>query len=155
MKIFTALIILFFSTTLLARQIDCTTKLVKGKTDKPLKTTYCGAVKVDARNNGIKYRRHTKSCKNIRAEFFSIKANDEKFKGYCDKIFTNECYMIQIKRERTKGMGVIRSHIVFSSVDKIPTVFSIGTSGLAHKRGILPGAGTIAFINLSCRVKAY
>lgn len=155
MKILAILFLSLFALNAYGRDIDCTTKLIKGRTNKAPSVTYCGAVGVKAFDNGMKYRRHTKSCKKFTVEFLSIKPADEsKFTFYCDKIFAENCYVIGIRDASTRqGMGGLASHMVFSNVNKIPTVFNLGASGIGHKRGVISGPGTIARLDLSCRAK--
>lgn len=155
MKMLSILLLSLFTLSAFARDIACTTKIFKGRTDKTPSTTICGAVEVKAFDNGIKYRRQPRFCKKFSVEFFSIKSSDErKFSYYCDKIFAKNCYMIGIRDAATRqGMGGLSSHMVFPSVSEIPATFNLGASGVGHKRGAIPGPGTLARINLSCRAR--
>lgn len=153
MKMLAILFLSLFAISAFARNINCTTKLVKGRTNKTPSVTWCGAVEVKAFDNGIKYQRQPRFCKKFSVEFFSIKSTDEsKFTYYCDKIQSRNCYMIRIKDAASRqGMGNLSSHLVFPSVAKIPTVFNLGASGIGHKRGAIPGPGAISRIDLNCR----
>ena len=92
MKISVMLLLSLFALNIFAQDIACTTRLMKGRTDKNPGVTYCGAVDVKAFDNGMKYRRHTKFCKKFTVEFLSIKSTDEsKFTFYCNKIFAKNC----------------------------------------------------------------
>lgn len=154
MKMLTFVLLSLLTFSAVARDINCTTRLMKGRTDKSPSTTICGAVEVRAFDNGIKYRPQARFCKKFVVEFFSIKSDDErKFTFYCDKIFTKNCYVIKIRDAASRqGLGQLSSHMIFRSVSEIPTVFNLGASGIGHKRGI-PGPGTIARIDLSCRAE--
>jgi hypothetical protein len=155
MKILIALFITVFSINTFAKSIKCTTKMSKYKTNKYAKAKICGAVEVRASDNGVKYRRRPRFCKKFTVEFFSIKASDQrKFRSYCSTIFTKSCYLIRIKDSASRaGMNGLSSYIVFPSAKAIPTRFNLAASGIGHKRGIIPGAGTFVHINLSCLVR--
>ena len=155
MKIMTSIILSLFALNAFGRDIDCTTRLMQGRTDQTPKAIVCGAVKVEAYDNGIKYRRQPRFCKKISVEFFSVRSTDErKFAYHCDKIFSENCYVIGIRDTSShQGMGGLASHMVFTRVDKIPAVFNLGASGIGRKRGAIPGPGTIARIDLSCRAQ--
>jgi hypothetical protein len=123
------------------------------KTDGNPKVKICGAVTLDkAFDNGIKYRKKPRFCDKFVVEFFSIRKGDEsKFTGFCDQIFAKNCYMVRIKDNASReGMGHLSSHIVFSSIKTMPTIFNLSASGLGHKRG-MPGPGRLVKMNLSCR----
>jgi len=154
-KIFITIIMSLLTINTFAKQIDCTTKITKGRIGGSMKTTYCGHAGVNAVNNGIKYRRQAQFCGSIKVEFFSIKATDaSKFTHYCDKIFTDSCYMIGIRDLASReGMANLSSYAVFSSIANIPTVFNISASGVGHNRKVIPKPGIAVYVDLSCRVK--
>lgn len=155
MKSLISVIACLFAVNAFAARIDCTTKMTKGRTDKTPKVTWCGAVGEIIRNNGIKYRRIPKSCDKFTVELFSIRhGDDKKFTHYCDKIGQKDCYVVGIRDDASRqGMAGLSSHMVFTSVDAIPARFNLGASGVGHKRGVMPGPGTIVWLDLNCRVK--
>ena len=137
-----------------AEKISCTTRFLNMKTDANPKVKICGAVSVDnARDNNIKYRRRPRFCNKFIVEFFSIReGGDPKFAGYCDKIFTKNCYVVGIRDDASRaGMGGLSSHIVFSSIKTMPTVFNLNAGGVGHHTGLGAGPGRLVRMDLSCR----
>ena len=83
----------------------------------------------------------------------SIREKDEaKFTTYCDSIFSKNCYVVRIHDDASReGMGNLSSHIVFSSVKTMPTVFNLSAGGVGHHTGAMPAPGRLVRMNLSCR----
>lgn len=153
MKALITLLITLFSVTAFADKIDCTTRFLNMRTDKNPHVKICGAVSIDkAFDNGIKYRKKPRFCNKFVVEFMSIRKGDKpNFTTYCDSIFSKNCYVVRIHDDSSReGMGNLSSHIVFSSIKTIPTVFNLGAGGVGHKKG-LPGPGRLVRMNLSCR----
>lgn len=154
MKALLTVLIMLFTVNVYADKIACTTRFLNVKTDKTPKVKICGAVSVEnARDNGIKYRRHPRFCDKFTVEFFSVRqGNEPKFTSYCDKIFTKNCYVVGIRDNASReGMGNLSSHIVFSSISTMPAVFNLNAGGVGHHTGIGAGTGRLVRMDLSCR----
>ena len=153
MKIFITLLLALFTVSAYAEKLSCTTRFLNMKTNKGPKVKICGRVTLEkAFDNGIKYRKKPRFCNKFVVEFMSVrKGNESKFTSYCDKIFTKNCYVVRIHDDASReGLGHLSSHIVFSSIKTMPTIFNLNASGLGHNRG-LPDAGRLVRMNLSCR----
>jgi len=154
MKAIVAVVLALFTVSAAAEKISCTTRFLNMRTDKSPNVKICGAVSVEnARDNGIKYRRHPRNCSKFTVEFFSVRQGDEsKFTGHCDKIFTKNCYVVGIRDNASReGMGNLSSSIVFSSIKTMPTVFNLSAGGVGHHTGIGAGPGRLVRMDLSCR----
>lgn len=151
MKILVVLLIGFFISGAFAREIDCTTKTYNQRTDGQPTIKWCGAIEVMAYDNGIKYRKTPRFCDKYQVEFFSIKKGDKKFSYYCEKIRTDDCYVIGIHDDASRmGMHGLSSFIVFRNVNEIPMYFTLGAGGIGHKTGAIPGPGRMYRMDLNC-----
>jgi hypothetical protein len=88
MKVRTLIILALFTLPSFATTIDCTTKLTRGRTnDTTPQETWCGPIKMNIADNGVKYRRTTQYCNKVKVELFSIKhTDDDQFVSVCEKI---------------------------------------------------------------------
>jgi hypothetical protein len=153
MKVLVTLIITLLSANIYAERIACTTRFLNMKTSGNPNVKICGAVTLEkAFDNGVKYRKKPRFCNKFVVDFFSIRKGDQpKFTVYCDKIFKKNCYMVRIRDDASRqGMGHLSSHIVFSSIKTMPTIFNLNASGVGHKKG-MPGPGRLVRMDLSCR----
>ncbi len=154
MKSLVTLMIALFATAAYADKIDCTTRFMNIRTDQSPNTKVCGAVSLDrAFDDGIKYRRQPRACEKLEVEFFSIRASDDvRFTTYCDEINSKNCYMIGIRdTDSHQGIARLYSHMVFSSINAVPTIFNLHASGIGHSTGSVVKPGRLVNVDLSCR----
>jgi len=154
MKLLITLLITLFATGAYADKIDCTTKFLNMRTDQNPNVKICGAVNLDkAFDDGIKYRRQPRNCDKFEVEFFSIREGDDaKFTVYCDEIHSKNCYMVGIRdKDSHQGIGHLSSHIVFSSINAMPTIFNLHASGIGHNTSVAVKPGRLVNLDLSCR----
>jgi hypothetical protein len=154
MKTLVVLLIALLAANAYADRIACTTRFANVRIDKPAKDKLCGAVVVDrAADNGIKYGRKPRLCKDFEVEFFSIReGGDPKFRQYCRTISARNCYVIGIRDNAFhQGIGGLSSFMVFPGIDAVPAVFNLNASGFAHHTGPTVGPGRHVRLDLSCR----
>lgn len=154
MKKLIVLSLALFATNAYAARLACTTRFVNSQIGSPPHAKVCGAVSAEkVADNGAKYRKRPRFCKNINVDFFSIRAGDrEKFSKFCKTIFAKSCYMVEIRdTEFHQGIGGLSSFMVFPSVDSIPVTFNLNATGYGHHTGPLVGVGRFVSLDLACR----
>jgi hypothetical protein len=154
MKKLIVLLAALFTANAYAHTFACTTRFVNAKIGKTPNAKICGAVNVDrVSDNGVKYRKQPRSCKNIDVDFFSIRQGDApKFSEICQTIFAKNCYMVRIRdKDFHQGIGGLSSFMAFPSVDSIPTTFNLNATGYGHHTGPVVGVGRFVRLDLSCR----
>lgn len=134
--------------------LECTTRFTNVKTSSTPVAKVCGAITQDRlSDNGVKYERQPRQCKDFKVDFWSIRQGDApKFTKYCETIFAKSCYMVGIHDHKGyQGLGGIDSYIVFPSIDAVPASFSVNAHAIAHHNGPVVGVGRVVELNLSCR----
>ena len=137
-----------------AKTITCATQLSSVKAGDPQRPKICGAVKVNADNDGLKRRRIPRFCKNIRVDFFSVKPGDEaRFTNTCDKIRTPGCYVVKVHNTQShQGLSGLYAEFVVPSVGYLPVSFNLSASAVGKKTGINIGAGKHVHLDMKCSV---
>ncbi|MEJ2378785.1 MAG: hypothetical protein P8Y71_26515 [Pseudolabrys sp.] len=154
MKRLGVLLIALFAANAYAETIACTTRFVNERIGKPPNEKLCGAVRVDrVSDNGVKYRKQPRFCKNIDVDFFSIREGDApKFSKFCQTISARQCYMVGIRdKEFHQGIGGLSSFMVFPGIASVPSAFNLNATGYGHHTGPIVGVGRFVRLDLSCR----
>jgi len=152
MKTLPVLLIGLFAANAYGATLECTTRLTKVKISPSPVPKVCGAIKQDRlSDNGVKYERQPRRCKEFKVDFFSIRKGDApKFTKYCDTIFAKSCYMVRIHDHRGyQGLHGLESYTVFPSIDAVPASFSVNAHAVLQGSGI--SVGRIVELSLSCR----
>jgi len=134
--------------------LECTTRFTNVKTSSSPVPKVCGAISQDRlSDNGVKYERQPRRCKEFKVDFFSIRKGDApRFTKYCETIFTKSCYMVRIYDHKGyQGLAGLESYTVFPSIDAVPASFSVNAHAVAHHHGAGVGVGRIVELSLSCR----
>lgn len=154
MKALPMLLISLFAANAYGATLECTTRFTNVKTSSTPQAKVCGAISQDRlSDNGVKYEREPRLCKDFKVNFFSIRKGDApKFTKYCETIFATSCYMVGIHDHKGyQGLAGLDSYIVFPGIDAVPASFSVNAHAVAHHHGRGVGEGRIVELSLSCR----
>ncbi len=142
-----------FAVDAYADKIDCTTSLTVWEDASKPNPKLCGAVSViNLGDNGVKYRRKPRLCKDLVVEFLSIRKGDEPaLMELCGR--SQSCFVVRIRDEaRHQGMGNLSSYAMFASYRDLPITFSLGADGVGYNQKPLKAKlAKRAHLELSCR----